>query len=209
MAATLLLKQRLFQPRYQYCAQISRRCLSFTFTGPNKLDDVLKIELLQDKTKAEVAAMWMQYHEDKPDTIGLVLQGGSNVGTEVLARASKAPFFISPVFRDDGFFNLVSQFHQPCHFFMAYLEDYKMDPISATPLVTFSVFDELKEHDLTLVRCEILNKALSEEEGYKVVESVLDSYRQDYENVETFNQQPNAFDIDSYISRMQIRWKAE
>eukprot|EP00978_Attheya_sp_CCMP212_P011957 scaffold29670_cov55-Attheya_sp.AAC.10 len=47
------------------------------------------------------------------------------------------------VFRDGGFFMLVTQFQELSHFIMAYLEDYKFDPARAQPLLTFSVLDDL------------------------------------------------------------------
>jgi len=117
------------------------------------------------------------------------------------------------VFRDDGFFMLISQFQEPSHFLMAYLEDYKMDPNSASPLITFSVFADLAEtKDVTLVRVDVLNKNISEAEGLKVVRSVLDNYSREDEyngSVRTFNERPKAFDIDDYISRMNDRWKQD
>jgi len=107
---------------------------------------------------------------------------------------------------------LVSQFQSPSHFLMAYLEDYKMDPHSATPLITFSVFDDYSEDkDIVLIRCDILNKNIQDNEGEKVVESVLKNYSQEkeYGAVKTFNESPDSFDIDDYISRMNDRWKQD
>lgn len=121
-----------------------------------------------------------------------------------------SPFFIQPVFRDDGFFMMISQFLQPSHFFMAYLEDYKMDPSRAQPLLTFSVFnDYADEQDLTLVRCEIVNKGVQDDEGLKVVNNMLDAYRNDSDflGVEAFNKASNSFDVDDYISRQNEKWK--
>jgi ATP synthase mitochondrial F1 complex assembly factor 1 len=118
-----------------------------------------------------------------------------------------SPFFVQPVFRDDGYFMLVSQFQKPAHFLLAYLEDYKMDPSAATPLLTFSVFtDYAANKDVALVRCDILNPSIQGTEGRKVVESVLLNYQQDFPGVQTFNERPAHFDFDDYISRMNDRW---
>jgi hypothetical protein len=105
---------------------------------------------------------------------------------------------------------LVSQFQGPSHFIMAYLEDYKMDPQSATPLLTFSVFDDYAStKEMCLVHGDILNKNIQGDEAYKVVLSLLDHYRKedDFSLVKSFNEKPDAFDIDDYISRMNDRWK--
>lgn len=124
-----------------------------------------------------------------------------------------SPFFIQPIFRgDDGFFMMVSQFQEPSHFLMAYLEDYKMDPSAAQPLLTFSVFEDYSESkDLTLVRCDILNKGLHDSEGRKIVENTLDSYLCDVEfaTVKTFNKRPNSFDVDDFISRQNEKWRKD
>jgi hypothetical protein len=111
-----------------------------------------------------------------------------------------------------GFFMMISQFQAPSHFLMAYLEDYKMDPHSATPLMTFSVFnDYAATNHLSLVRCDILNQNLTKAECLKVVQSVLDNYSQDeaFCEVKTFNEKPDKFDIDDYISRMNVRWQQD
>ena len=133
-------------------------------------------------------------------------------GQRIVDRARTCPFFVQPIFRDDGFFNLVSQFQGPAHFLMAYLEDYKMDPNSATPLVTFSVFnDYAQSKDVALVRCDVLNKGINSEEGRKVVQSLLDHYRcdEDFVSIETFNHRPAEFDFDDHMSKMNDRWKQE
>jgi ATP synthase mitochondrial F1 complex assembly factor 1 len=108
-----------------------------------------------------------------------------------------------------GFFMLLSQFQDPNHFLLAYLEDYKMDPTSATPLLTFAVFTDFAEtKDLSLVRADVLNASITDDEAYKVVSSVLSNYKSDdeYGSVQVFNRQSSDFDVDDYISRMNDRW---
>ena len=105
---------------------------------------------------------------------------------------------------------MISQFQDPSHFLMAYLEDFKMDPSAAQPLLTFSIFDDYADSkDLALVRCDILNKGVHDDEGRKIVESIVDSYTCDveYATVETFNKQPQSFDVDDYISRQNEKWR--
>ncbi|KAL7580074.1 hypothetical protein ACA910_005059 [Epithemia clementina (nom. ined.)] len=132
------------------------RFLSFSFAGPKRLNDVIKAELVQDMTGNEVADLWYSYHETKDSVFGIVLKGED--GKTVLSRASSSPFFIQPVFREDGFFNLISQFQSPSHFLLAYLEDYKMDPHAASPLLTFSVFDDYAESKDVSLKTMLLSK---------------------------------------------------
>lgn len=188
----------------------SRRQLSFSFAGPRVLDEIIKKDMLESKSGAEISDIWYTYHESRENVHGLVYKG--KAGEDILARAKSCPFFVQPIFRDDGFFMMISQFQEPSHFLMAYLEDYKMDPSAAQPLLTFSIFEDYaQEKDLTLVRCEILNKGLHDSEGRKIVENMLDSYMCDVEfaTVKNFNQRPNSFDVDDFISRQNEKWRKD
>jgi ATP synthase mitochondrial F1 complex assembly factor 1 len=129
----------------------------------------------------------------------------------VLTRAKESPFFIQPIFRDNGFFILLSQFQAGQHFLMTYLEDYKVDPARAPPLLTFSVFVDYADHelDLTMVRTDVIAKTIDDQEALKVVTNMIDAYRKDelYGLVHTFNHEPEKFDFDDYISQQNQRWK--
>lgn len=60
---------------------------NFSYAGPRKLSDILKVEQIQDKSKVEVSDLWMTYHEGKEKVHGLILDG--KVGKSVLARAAQ------------------------------------------------------------------------------------------------------------------------
>ena len=64
-----------------------RTLTSFTFAGPRNLDDIVKKELLQNKTSAEIADIWYTYHKTKAQAHGLVLTGDQ--GKSVLSRATQ------------------------------------------------------------------------------------------------------------------------
>jgi len=187
----------------------TRRHLSgFSFAGPRKLEEIMKTELIEGKNKAEISDIWMTYHENQERVHGTIVSGEE--GKLILERADKMKFFIQPIFRDEGFFNLLSQFQTPSHFLLAYLEDYKMDPNRAQPLITFSVFNDLADsHDLSLVRCDIINNGIEDDEGRKVMQNMLNSYHieEEYSRVKAFNQDPAKFDVDDYISCMKQKWK--
>jgi len=86
-----------------------------------------------------------------------------------------------------------------------------MDPASAQPLMTFSVFDDYaQEKNLTLVRADILNTGIDDGEGLKVVKSMLDNYEDDdkFLAVKAFNKKPDSFDIDDYITQQNAKWNS-
>jgi hypothetical protein len=141
---------------------------------------------------------------------GAVIDG--KTAKSVLSRAALCPFFIQPIFREDGYFTLVSQFQSPSHFLLAYLEDYKMDPARAQPLITFSVFDDLAdEFDIGLVRVDVINKGIEDDEGLRCVNSLLNAYGKDelFTNVHAFNKKPESFDFDDYIAQQNQKWKED
>ncbi|KAL7430680.1 hypothetical protein ACHAXM_003123 [Skeletonema potamos] len=177
---------------------------NFSFAGPRKLNDILKMELLQDKSAIEVSDMWMTYHEGKENVHGIVMDGKK--GRSLLSRAAQCPFFIQPVFRGEGHFMIVSQFQTPNYFLLALLEDYKMDPAAAQPLLTISVFDDLAEtKDVVLLRCDIINRGIEDDEGYKLCQNLINDYLE-FEGVHMFNKKPDAFDVDAFVKEKEQKW---
>lgn len=98
------------QPQHQHQIRLPKTRLSirhnFSYAGPRKLGDVLKIEQIQDKSKVEISDLWMTYHEGKEKVHGLILDG--DVGKRVLGRAAQwwvlystlLPYQISLFFTD-------------------------------------------------------------------------------------------------------------
>mmetsp|Transcript_21698 Transcript_21698/g.33123 ORF Transcript_21698/g.33123 Transcript_21698/m.33123 type:complete len:219 (+) Transcript_21698:28-684(+) len=196
--------------RKKIAVQGATRCLSFSYAGPRSLDEILKLDLIADKSSEEVSAMWEAYHANKENVFGKVL--GGNDGKLILERAKTCSFFIQPLFRDDGFIMLLSQFQEPCHFMMASLEDYKNDPSKTQPVLTFSVFNDLAERlDLSMVRCDVISKVVEDAEGVKILDQILNSYaiEQDFHAVHTFNHEPGSFDVDDYIAQRSRMWKEQ
>ena len=150
---------------------------------------ILKLDLIEDKSAEEIKNIWQTYHEDKEGTIGFCCTGDEV--NKVLERAKDHSFFIQPVFREGGFFNLCSQFQKPRYFLFCTLEDYQQNPAGANALVTLSIFDDLVDkHNIGLLRGDIINKGISEEEGRKIVGDVFKSYSVDdnfNRDVLTFN----------------------
>ena len=62
-----------------------RRSLSFTFAGPRDLNEIIKADLLENKSGAEIADIWYTYHESRQNVHGLVLKGKE--GADILSRA--------------------------------------------------------------------------------------------------------------------------
>ncbi len=65
----------------------SRFMSGFSFAGPRSLHEIMKTELLEGKTKAEISEIWMTYHEEKERVHGAILKGSD--GVKILERAEK------------------------------------------------------------------------------------------------------------------------
>jgi len=200
------------QHQTQHQHQTRRSLSDFSFAGPRKLDDIMKLDMIEEKKfkSKDVQDLWLGFHEGKDHMDGTVIDG--KTAKSVLSRAALCPFFIQPIFREDGYFTLVSQFQSPGHFLLAYLEDYKMDPARAQPLITFSVFDDLVDtFDIGLVRVDVINKGIQDDEGLRCVNSLLDAYGKDelFASVHAFNKKPESFDFDDYVAQQNQIWMAD
>jgi hypothetical protein len=60
-----LTQQLLRSSAIPFPSSLARRYLSFSFTGPKKLSDIMQLEKLTDKSKDEILMLWQQYHATK------------------------------------------------------------------------------------------------------------------------------------------------
>jgi ATP11 protein len=60
---------------------------SFSFAGPKTLEDIVKMELLDDKSVEEIEKIWKLYHQDKENVLGMTLPG--TAGADIVARAKE------------------------------------------------------------------------------------------------------------------------
>jgi ATP synthase F1 complex assembly factor 1 len=127
----------------------------FSYPGPRALGQIVKLELMQSEEREQIQHIWEQFHADKDDAVAATLS--SDVFQTLQARATAAPFFVFPVYRQDGFFNMLCQFQQTC-FLVTYLEAFKENPTGAPPCLAVSLYDELLENkEVGLVRGDVIN----------------------------------------------------
>ncbi|CAM9563882.1 unnamed protein product [Heterosigma akashiwo] len=119
---------------------------------------------------------------------------------KLLSRGNECPYFVHPIWREQGYFMLLSQF-QDRHVLVTYLEDFKSNPNGAQPWLVISAYSDLVESKgLGLVRGDITPN-LSSLEASDLFTKVLESYTEDtkYEEVECFNNTPQSFDLEKYV----------
>lgn len=72
-----------------------------------KLSDIMKIELVEDKTAEDLSKIWIEYHKTK-DVLAATLT--VQQFDSLMARAKANPVFILPLPRSEGFEFIMLQF---------------------------------------------------------------------------------------------------
>jgi len=168
---------------------------------PKKLDDVIKLETVEQVQAAQVSAIWETYHEDRPGVAGAAVQVDEY--NLIAKRASESPMFVHPVFRGDGYFMLVSQFDPRTSMFaLANLEDYRRNAALAPPWMSVLMFNDLlTSKGLGLLRAEAESERLTKAEVERLLAQVRRFHASDeYDRVYTFNHAERHFDINAYVA---------
>lgn len=72
-----------------------------------KLEDIMKVELLTDKTTEEITKIWLDYHKDKDVLVATIPTEAFNT---LMARGKEYPLFIFPLPRSQGYEFFLLQF---------------------------------------------------------------------------------------------------
>lgn len=75
--------------------------------GQKSLADIMKIELLQDKTKDEIEHIWLEYHKNKDVIVASIPMEKFDIQ---MKRGKTYPIFIIPLPRSQGFEFFLLQF---------------------------------------------------------------------------------------------------
>lgn len=105
-----------------------------TLTKPKVLADVMKIELIEDKTSEEVQQLWLDYHRNKDCIVASVPVSKFDL---LIERSAKFPVFVLPLPRNQGYEFIVCQFSG--------------NEIHFTPLISYQTHKENSPECLTMV----------------------------------------------------------
>jgi hypothetical protein len=187
------------------------RALSFSNPAIRKLGDIVKLPLLERESAQRVREIWLEYHKDNKLASGAALSEAEY--ETMLARTKRCPYFVLPVWRNEGHFMLVSNF-QGNWSFLAFLEDYKRNPATALPYLVFTMYADLlpkhgglvgKGHPV-LVRGEVCHKELTKHDCDKLTHQLVRFYtdNNDFRLVEDFNLRPSEFDFQELLRRARF-----
>ncbi|KAF4128862.1 ATP11 protein [Phytophthora infestans] len=200
--ALRLSRRVLLSSRHARSFASSKTGAGFSYPGARSLEQIVKMELLESEQAPKIRNIWEEFHADKDDAVATTLD--ISEFQSLVKRAEAAPYFIFPVYRQEGFFNMLCQFQQSC-FLITYLEAFKENPSAAPPCVAISLYDDLlTKKELALVRADVINM-LDKKESQLLLKQLLASYQDDqlYDHVDKFNNKPDHFDFEAYRVMLQ------
>jgi len=166
--------------------------------APQALDDVVKVELFQDKEAVEVSTIWNAYHAEKKSAVASTMSASE--WQTFSSRLDQNPMFIFPVKKGDGaFFVLFAEWKENT-MLLTFLQDYQRNPATAEPYFYVRAYpDFAQEKDLVLLRGEFL-PYLTKPEAETLLNDVLEFYLKDskkFDQVRIFNHQSHMFDFNA------------
>jgi ATP synthase F1 complex assembly factor 1 len=172
-----------------------------------KLEDVMKVELMEGKTAEEIKAIWIEYHVLK-DSIAAVIP--SEVFDLMMERAKKYPIFILPIPRSQGFEFIMFQFAANTIHFTPLL-CYQVHKENAPECLNIVHYTEFKDKGVVLMRGEYDSKVLTVQEAQCLANQFkmyyTDNNSKKLELLETFTKTPEKFkhmDVIRELENLQL-----
>ncbi|KAI7824461.1 ATP11 protein-domain-containing protein [Kickxella alabastrina] len=167
------------------------------------LDQIMRIELLENNTAEEISDIWNKYHATR-DTISAVIP--TSTYTDLLQVARKNPIFIIPLPRKEGveFYFLQFEHHQ-VHF--TSLIEYKTNTVNARPYLTLTHYTDLMQgKGVVLMRGEMdgeqrfLDVQNAQYLALQMQQFYVTGGLEKRALLEKFNQRPEEFDYQELMS---------
>lgn len=176
----------------------------FKRPGRKCLDEVVKLSLFEQASTQQVAYIWNQHHQQFLQYWGRTISSAAYAAIQPRLRV--CPYFVIPVFREKGLFNVVTNFSDDL-VGVAPLGEWQKKQDSTSLHMTIQFFSELaRSKQLVLVRCEIKDEVFMRQDCLFITQMLLKYYTLPslYEQwVETFNKRPNRFDYHAFLRSMK------
>lgn len=175
---------------------------------PNKkLEDIMKLDLLEGKSAEEIKMIWLEYHKHK-DSIAAAIP--TETFNTLMANAKKYPIFIFPIPRSQGFEFIMFQFAVNSVHFTPLL-CYQVHKENAPECLNIVHYTEFKEQGVVLMRGEYDTKVLTAQEAQCLANQLQLYYtRNDPKKIElldVFTKTPEKFkhmDVIKELENLQL-----
>ena len=177
-----------------------------------QLASIMKVDMIQDKTKEEIVNIWRDYHKQK-DCICSALT--PEQFDKMFERGKLYPTFLLPLPREHGYEFIVAQFHgSEVH--MTPLLWYQTHKENAPECLTMVHYAELKDSKgVVLMRGEFDKKSISVQEAQCLANELQLYYSTDdpkrLQLLETFTSNPDAFkhmDLIAQLETIQLEFSS-
>lgn len=126
-----------------------------------RLEDIMKLNLLEDKTSEELATIWLEYHKQK-EVIAAAIP--TPIYNTMIENAKKYPIFLFPIPRSQGFEFIMLQFAVNSVYFTPLL-CYQVHKENAPECLNMVHYTEFKDQGVVLMRGEYDSKVLTATEA--------------------------------------------
>lgn len=174
------------------------------YTKPKLLNDIMKVELIADKSVEDITAIWQEYHKTK-DAICATIP--SEVYNVIKTRAEKYPIFLLPLPRKQGFEFILLQFSEnEVHF--TPLISYQTHKENAPECLTIVYYADLQnDKDVVLMRGEFNSDVLNIMEAQCLANELQLYYGEKDEKrtnlLEIFTNHPDSFKHMDLVANLQ------
>lgn len=189
--------------------QITEESLSRALHGSEKaptglpydLNKLLKVELMQDKTKSEVTDIWKTYFSSRNSICAIIPK---KKYVQISTLASLCPQFIYPVPRDEGYEMFLGQWSDNMIFFTSLIY-YKKHGENAPPQLSMHHYPNLQEsHGIVLMAAKVEENQISVQDSQFLAYLVELFYgTDDGELVRKFRYKPDQFSHEEVIERIE------
>nr|XP_012222808.1 PREDICTED: ATP synthase mitochondrial F1 complex assembly factor 1 [Linepithema humile] len=169
-----------------------------------RLDSVMKIDLIKDKSKEEIIEIWNEYHKQKDCICGTMTPEQYD---KMFTRGKQYSTFLLPLPREQGYEFIMCQFYgSEVH--MTPLLWYQTHKENAPECLTMIHYTELKDDkNVVLMRGEFDTKLLQVHEAQCLANELQLYYcndnKQRLQLLETFTQKPNEFKHMDLIAQLE------
>ncbi|XP_039493065.1 ATP synthase mitochondrial F1 complex assembly factor 1 [Drosophila santomea] len=172
-----------------------------------KLTDIMKLELIEDKTAEEVSRIWLEYHKTK-EVLAATLTTAQY--ESLMARAKEHPVFLLPLPRSEGFEFVMLQFAANTVHFTPLLA-YQVHHENAPECLTLVHYTEVQDKGVVLMRGEYDTKVLTAQEAQCLANELQMFYLKPDEGklrlLNTFTRKPDEFkhmDLITEVENIQL-----
>ncbi|XP_059609917.1 ATP synthase mitochondrial F1 complex assembly factor 1 [Phlebotomus argentipes] len=168
-----------------------------------KLDDIMKIDLVEGKSADEIRSIWLEYHKMKDVIAAAIPTEQYDLQQN---RAKSHPIFVLPIPRSQGFEFIMLQFAANSVHFTPLL-CYQVHKENAPECLNIVHYTEFREKGIVLMRGEYDSQVINAQEAQCLANQLQLYYGQNSQDklqlLETFTNQPESFKHMDVIAELE------